>query len=173
VENRRREHEIKVNISLKMDETMMHQLNKALLLPSQTKIKSLTKDEQKALLEDINNWYILEAKAIQSKLNVYFPETELDVKWDAYARTLLQFPIAVWTYLFESNPQDKVRYFTENIIKYVNSTYDEKAADDFRKQMITSGFNTGTELMTEVAAMFQGRIEYIKKDIRNTRINFF
>jgi hypothetical protein len=173
VENRRREHEIKVDILLKIDETIMHQISKAQLLPSQKKIKSPTKDEQKALLEDINNWYTLEAKQIQSKLNTYFfPETKLGDDWDAYARTLLQFPIAVWTYLFESNPQEKVRHFTENIIGYVKSTYGDKVANDLRKQ-ITPDFNTGTELMSEVIAMFIGRNEYIKRDIMNARIKFF
>jgi hypothetical protein len=172
LENRRREHEIKVDILLKMDETIMHQISKAQLLPSQKKIKSPTIDEQKALLEDINNWYTLEAKPIQSKLNTYFPETELGDNWDVYARTLLQFPIAVWTYLFESNPQDKVRPFTESIIGYVKSTYGEKLADDLRKQ-ITSGFNTDTELMSEVIAMFISRSEYIKRDIMNARVKIF
>lgn len=173
VENRRKEHEIKVDIVSKMDETAMRQIRKALSLTSKQKQKKrLTKDEQDAEFENINNWYTLEAKGIQSKLNTYFPGTNLDDKWDTYARTLLDFIIALSVYFSESDPQNAVKPYARRICEYIKSTVNEKHGDDLIT-IITSDFNAGTELVSEVIAMFLGRGEYIKRDIMEARIKIF
>jgi hypothetical protein len=80
VENRRKEMEIKVEIVSKMDEVIMQQLGKASLLISQN--KSLHEEVYRIEFENVHSWYAFEAKSVESKLNTYFPETDLNHRWD-------------------------------------------------------------------------------------------
>jgi hypothetical protein len=99
LEDRRKELEIKVEIVSKMDETIRNRVDKALSLQalsltSKTKERP-TEDEQIAEVENVKKWYMLEAKSIESKLDTYFPETNLDDRWDYYARTLKAYIMAL------------------------------------------------------------------------------
>jgi hypothetical protein len=174
VENRRKEHEIKVDIVSKMDETAMGQLSKALSLTSKPNQKKVL-DQKDAETENIKNWYFLEAKRIYSELNTYFPGTNLDVKWDAYARALMLFNMALFSYLLWSNQQDKgkqdmVKPFTEPLCQYIKKwSLNEKNDNDLITQ-ITSNFNTDSDLVSNVIAMFFARGEYMKRNIMEARI---
>ena len=164
MENRRKELEIKVEIVSKMDETIMHQIDKALSLTSK-KPKRPTEVEQNSEFEYIKNWYSLEAKRIESKLNTYFPETTLDNRWDTYARTLNQFIIALLVYLSESDPQNVAKPYSDKRIEYIKSTGNKKYEEDGLVETLASNFNTGTDLVSDVIAMFSEEGGNIKKDI--------
>ena len=172
VESRRREHEIKVDIVSKMDETINHQLSKALSIASPLK-KIPTEEEQNTEVENIKNWYFLEAKGIESKLNIYFPETELGRRWDYYARILNEYIMALFLYLIESDKQKAVKSYSDHIIEYIISTGNKKYEEDGVIKRLTSNFNTGSEQASDLMGVFWVEAGNIQRDIMKTRINIF
>jgi hypothetical protein len=178
MENRRKEHEIKVEIVSKMDEAIMQQIGKASLLITETLLliskgkKSPTEDEKSTEFKNIHNWYTLEARRIQSKLNTYFPETDLNDRWDTYACTLIDFISALLVYVYESDQHkdEMMKPFLEKISKYIKSTGNKKYEEDGLVNNITSKFND--ELVPDVMAMFFVESDSIRRDIMKARINF-
>jgi hypothetical protein len=168
-ENNKKKLEIKVDIVSKIDETIMHQIGKAVLLVSQKK-KSLIENERNAHLEHIHKWYTLEAKGIESKLDTYFPETNLNDRWNRYAHALIPFENLLLVYLFESDPhRTRMNPYLNEIIEYIQSTRNKAYGDLVRN--LSSNFNNA--LVSDIIAMFYVEGDNMKRNIMKTPIKLF
>ena len=158
-----------------MDEIINQRLIKALSIASITKKIPTTREEQNIEVENFRNWYFLEAKSIQSKLNTYFPETGLGHKWDDYARTLNSYIMALSVYSIatDENKQKAVKSFLDNIIEYIKSTGNKNYEEGEVIERLTSNFNTGPEQMSDLIAVVWLEAGNIQRDIMKTRIKIF
>jgi len=173
-QNNKKKLDIKVELMLKIDETINRQISKSLSISLGSILKKTlpTQEEQNTEVENIKNWYFLEAKGIQSKLSTYFPETELGRRWDYYARTLNGYVSACYVYLVEEDKQNAVKPHLDRIIEYIKSTGNKKYEEDGLLGRITSNFNTD-EMVGDLTAVFWVEAENIQRDIMKTPIKIF
>jgi hypothetical protein len=190
-QNNKKKLEIKVEIVSIMDETIMVQIRKAVLLSAKGK-KQLLKiqtaeiekqtaeiknqrvdtERQRAHVENISDWYMLKAKAIESKLGTYFPDTNLKGRWDSYALALTSLISALIIGMFEDDPDEdkkKIEPLLKGLSQYFKSSGNKAHGDLATK--ITSNYNT--ELVGKIIGAFYAEAESIKKDIMKAPIKIF
>lgn len=175
-QDRRKELEIKVDIASKMAEAVGYYIANALIL---TYRQNFTVADEDAYYESMRKWYI-DVNIISSKLDTYFPQTDIRNRWEGYYDVLVAFNEATRYYFYESPSEEQkndLKLQLENIRKYFkenNMHIDQKNNKDLHWwNRLTTEMRYNDDLWTKVANQVYAQSNKIIKDVLKLPMKVF
>jgi hypothetical protein len=157
VERKRKELEIKTVITSKMAE-IMARLDFEVVILTYHK-KKLSPEEKNNLIQIEKSWYI-DTRSVLSKLEAYFPDTNIRERWDVHLSLLDTFAVASRTYF---DPDD--RHMLENSLYSIKENLSNETSINSQLGNLTTTFDEN--LWNPIRQTIRRRGDKIIEDVLN------